>query len=246
MVTPTGEVRRVADTILARILGGTYPSGLHLPTETRLSAELTCGRSTLREALRYLADLGLVRSRRGSGAMVQDYRREGTPALLPAYLRCGQLDMEPGVLAREMLRLRSLLAAEAVRVAATYASSESMSEARAHLARGPELESDPAAHTLNELDMYRALVVASGITPFTWMVNSIWTPLREINTMFALAMGPPADDFQPTMERLFGLIDKREAARAKALVEQWFEVVDAQLVRIIEATLAPAQKEKTA
>src|SRR5687768_3804173 len=110
MVSPVGEVRRVANAILGRILDGTYPSGLRLPSEAGLADELGCGRSTVREALRHLADLGIVRSRRGSGAHVLDFRREGTPALLPAYLRAGRFEAPPQAIARELLRLRTIMA----------------------------------------------------------------------------------------------------------------------------------------
>src|SRR5215471_6771369 len=112
---PTGEVRRVSDHVLGRIISGAYPSGLRLPSEIDLAAELDCGRSTVREALRHLSALGVVKSRRGSGAMVLDFRREGTPALLPLYIMNGRFDRPVEALARELLGVRAMLAQEAVR-----------------------------------------------------------------------------------------------------------------------------------
>src|SRR5512143_3405417 len=109
MTTPTGEVQRLASALIGRIVSGAYPCGLRLPAAVELAGEFACGRSTVREALRHLADLGLVRSRRGSGAMVLDFRREGTPALLPWYLTAGRFDRPVGVLARELLGMRTLL-----------------------------------------------------------------------------------------------------------------------------------------
>ncbi len=172
MINPTGEVRRVSEAILERILAGTYPCGLRLPSESALGEDLGCGRSTVREALRHLADLGLVRSRQGSGTMVLDYRRHGTPALLPAYIRSGRFDLPPAVMAREMLRLRTLMACEAVRLAARHASRDALAEAHRLLRDAPALEDDPAAHALNELEIYHALVVASAMWPAAWMVNA--------------------------------------------------------------------------
>lgn len=239
MVSPTGEVQRVADTLVSRILAGTYPSGLRLPSEAAMAEELDCGRSTIREALRHLADLGLVRSRRGSGAMVLDFRREGTPALLPAYVRAGALGSSAAAMAREMLRLRTLMASEAARLAARYATPDKLGRARDRLAAGPALESDPAAHALNELELYRELVVASGMWPAAWMVNAFWGPLRELNTLFAPAMGPVKPAFQATMIELFALIEAHDEAGSVALIDRWFEGVDAELVRIIERALDP-------
>ncbi len=237
MVSPTGEVRRVADAVLRRIIDGAYPAGLRLPAEAALAEQLACGRSTVREALRYLAGLGLVRSRRGSGAMVLDFRREGTPALLPTYLRTGKFDAPPARIAREMLRLRALMATEAVRLAALYATPETLQQARTHLSDAPALENDPAAHALNELELYRALVMASGMWPATWMVNAFWAPLGEVNRMFAPAMGPVNPDFQSTMTRLLDLIAQRDQSGAVQLAGRWFETVDARLVQVIELVL---------
>ena len=221
---------------MGRIVGGAYPCGLRLPAEAALAAELTCGRSTIREALRYLADLGLVRSRRGSGAMVLDFRREGTPALLPTYVMSGRLE-RVGEVAREMLHMRTMMACEAVRLAAKYAASGAVATARAKLAKAPALEQDPAAHAINELELYRELVLASGIYPVAWLVNAFWAPLRELNAMFAPAMGPVSEDFQETMERVLDLIEEGRADEAVTQVRAWFEVVDGDLCDVIERTI---------
>jgi GntR family transcriptional regulator, transcriptional repressor for pyruvate dehydrogenase complex len=240
MITPKGEVRRVAEVVLGRILDGTYPRDLRLPPEASLAEELGCGRSTLREALRHLADLGLVQSRRGSGAMVRDWRREGTPPLLPAYVRAGRFDVPPARLAREMLRLRTLMATEAVRLAARYASPDDLSEARARLAAAPVLEADPAAHALNELELYRALVAASRIYPAAWMVNAFWSPLRELNALIAPLFGQVEPDFQATMVRLLELVSASDEEGAVAHIAAWFARVDARLGGVIETVLAHA------
>ncbi len=234
MVNPSGEVKRVSETLLARIMAGAYPAGLRLPPETELASELRCGRSTIREALRYLADQGLVQSRRGSGALVLDWRREGTPALLPLYVQLGRFDVSPPALAAEMLRIRTMMACEAVRLAAMHAAPGSLDEARSFLRRAPSLEDDPAEHAVNELELYRALVRASGMWPAVWMVNAIWGPMRELNRMFAPAIGRVRPEFQPTMERLLELIAARDPDAAVTHIERWFRIIDERLVRAIE------------
>ena len=239
---PNSEVQRVSLILLGRIIDGTYPKGLRLPSEASLAEELECGRSTIREALRHVADLGLVKSRRGSGAMVQDFRREGTPALLPTYLAAGKFDTPPLTLAREMLRLRTMMATEAVRLAALHADSEGLAEARACLDRAPGLEADPAAHALNELDLYRALVLASGIYPAAWLVNALWTPLRELNAVFAPALGPVQPRFQETMSELLERVEAGDETGALETVGAWFERVDAAIVEQLGTVIATAQR----
>jgi DNA-binding FadR family transcriptional regulator len=225
-----GEMQRVADEILARIIGGTYPSGLRLPSEVDLAVEFDCGRSTIREALRHLAGLGVVRSRRGSGAMVLDFRREGTPPLLPPYVLAGRFDRPPLTLARELLRLRALLAGEAVRLAALYAEPGALAEARRILAGAAAVERDPAAHAVRELELFRALVCASGIWPAVWLSNAFWAPMRELQATLAPAVGPPPADFQPAMARLLDLIEARDADGAERHISAWLARVDAGLL----------------
>lgn len=235
MSVPQGEVRRVADVVMRRILEGTYPSGLRLPTETDLAAEFSCGRSTVREALRHLADQGLVQSRRGSGAHVLDWHREGTPALLPPYVALGRFEVPPAALLETMLRLRRSMACEAVRLASELAADERLDEAAALLARAPSLEADPVAHALNELEFYRSLVCASEMWPAVWTLNALWSPLHEINRLFAPAIGPVRRDFQRTMETLLEKIRSKEADDAVEYADSWFKKVDGHLMRTLAA-----------
>ncbi len=57
----------VLHTIEARLLSGELGPGDHLPPERALAAELGVGRSSVREAVRVLDVLGLVRTQTGSG-----------------------------------------------------------------------------------------------------------------------------------------------------------------------------------
>lgn len=57
----------VLHSIETRLLAGTLAPGDHLPPERSLAAELGVGRSSVREALRVLEVMGLVRTRTGSG-----------------------------------------------------------------------------------------------------------------------------------------------------------------------------------
>jgi GntR family transcriptional regulator, transcriptional repressor for pyruvate dehydrogenase complex len=246
---PTGEVRRISDAILARILEGTYPSDLHLPAEVELAAEFACGRSTVREALRHLHGVGVVQSRRGSGAMVRDFRREGTPALLPSYLLAGRFDQPAAVLGHELLAMRAELALQAVRLAARYADPEGLAEARARLLRAPALEGDLPGHALNELELFRALVCASGVWPAVWLANAFWAPMRELYGMLAAAAGEVPAGYQAQMERLVALIAARDEVAAEAHLRAWLAHVDPRLLRALERVFvagASAQRAPTA
>lgn len=68
--TPT-RYARVAQALLADIAGGRYPVGSRIPTEAELEARFGVSRHTVRAAIRYLRDLGLVTARAGIGTTVR-------------------------------------------------------------------------------------------------------------------------------------------------------------------------------
>lgn len=222
----TGEVLRASDAVLERIVAGTYPAGLRLPAESDLAAELGLSRSTLREALRHLAGLGVVQSRRGSGVLVLDFRREGTLALLPAYVAAGSFDQPLKAMVSELLRMRTVLALEATRLAATYATPATLAPARDLLATLTHIEDDATRHALLELDMFRALVHSSAMWPAVWLGNAFWSPMREMHERFAPAAGFIPRDYARTFHEIFRRIEAKDAEGAVSLLRTHFERVD--------------------
>lgn len=62
--------RDIADTLIGRIRNGVWRVGDGLPTELELIDEFKVGRTTVREALRQLQDLGYIRRQRGTRAVL--------------------------------------------------------------------------------------------------------------------------------------------------------------------------------
>jgi len=81
---------QVALQLAGMIRDGRWQPGDKLPSETELCAALTIGRSTLREALKSLAFIGMVRMRPGDGTYVE----QTSPGLLERILAKGLLKTE--------------------------------------------------------------------------------------------------------------------------------------------------------
>lgn len=80
---PSPLVEQAADHLREQITEGHWPVGTRIPGETTLARTLGVGRSTIREAVRTLATLGLLQSRQGAGVFViADRVTEDWPARL--------------------------------------------------------------------------------------------------------------------------------------------------------------------
>ena len=72
--------RQISDTLLTGIRDGKFPVGTFLPGELELIDRFDASRHTIREALRVLEDMGLVKRQRGRGTLVLS--TEASPAFV--------------------------------------------------------------------------------------------------------------------------------------------------------------------
>ena len=64
------QYQEIANTLIREITTGKHPVGRLLPTEAKFCERFSSGRHTVREAMRILADKGLIVRRPGAGTMV--------------------------------------------------------------------------------------------------------------------------------------------------------------------------------
>ncbi|MGO9146451.1 MAG: FadR/GntR family transcriptional regulator [Desulfomonilia bacterium] len=69
--------KEVSEQLTKQILNGTYPAGSKLPTEREMAEQFHVARYIVREALKRVETLRLIKIRQGSGAIVQDYLLTG-------------------------------------------------------------------------------------------------------------------------------------------------------------------------
>ncbi len=67
---PQWRHQALAETLFRRIAVGEFPIGAALPTEREIAASEKVSRATVREALRFLENRGMIRRRQGSGTVV--------------------------------------------------------------------------------------------------------------------------------------------------------------------------------
>jgi GntR family transcriptional regulator, transcriptional repressor for pyruvate dehydrogenase complex len=126
-IQSSSVVAEVTRRLLDYLMSGAIDSGDRLPPERQLAASMGVGRSAVREALAALEVLGIVSVRPGSGT----YLRGSTSELLPQTLSWGILLHADKT--RELIEVRHGLEVQAARLAATFATDESLQALATHL-----------------------------------------------------------------------------------------------------------------
>ncbi|MFP4226410.1 MAG: FadR/GntR family transcriptional regulator [Desulfobacterales bacterium] len=131
------------------ILSGAIKVGEWLPPERDLARQLKVSRPVVHEALVDIAAKGLISMIPRQGAVVNDYRREGSLALLNSLLNYNEGRLDPKLL-DGLLNMRMLFEMENARLAAKNRTDE-------HLAQLRGLRQREAETPINHVDALVAL-----------------------------------------------------------------------------------------
>ena len=188
---PTGtalrpvERQRVADEIVEQlrslILTGQYRPGVKLPPERELARTLGVNRASLREALKKLEHLGLVRIRQGDGTRVENFM-ETAGIELVRYLVPFASSAYPEII-RDALEFRRLVAREVARLAAARREPADLERLR-EIAHQASSATGDALFQL-DFDFYIALTAASRNRVIGLLVNTV----RESIQAYAAILG---------------------------------------------------------
>jgi GntR family transcriptional repressor for pyruvate dehydrogenase complex len=127
MLRPVGKQRvaeEIVDQLRGLILKGSYVPGQKLPPERRLAEELGVNRASLREAIKSLEQMGLVKTRQGDGTRVLDFMQTAGVELV-SHLIPGDGKPNMEVLA-DVLEFRRIFGREVARQAAERATPDEL------------------------------------------------------------------------------------------------------------------------
>lgn len=151
---PAGLAQMVRDEIERLIVTGKLVPGSRLPTEKELAQQLGVGRSSVREALRALAEMGIVEVVQGKGTFVRNEPQQAIKAQLQFLVNFNEKAYE------DLTELRCLLEVGLVRLAAERAEEVDLDRLRRALA---EMKEAPNNERLVEAGtrFHRAVVQAA-------------------------------------------------------------------------------------
>ena len=204
-------VGQVLDYLQRQITMGVFPVGSKLPPEPELMVQLSIGRSTLREAMRVLAHMGLVDVRPGDGTYVC--------ALAPEAESLGQRLQRARVF--DVFEVRRSLELECVRLAALRRDEhdlallhQALQSRRALLAPGNEqsfIEADLAFHVA-VADATKNAVLADLYRAFVKVHRESWVKANEVPGL--------NEQGQLLHEKIAEAIERRNPDQAQHVLKQ--------------------------
>ncbi len=166
------------------ILSGKLRIGQKLPSERELAIQMGVSRPVVHEGLVELSFKGLVEMRPRLGAVVTDYRKQGSLALLESLINFQGGRLDPALL-DGMLDMRMLFEVETARLAAANRSNQHIEEFENLLERERAADTDNA-ELLAELDFefHHLIALASGNPVYPLFLNSFKEVYTVLSTLF--------------------------------------------------------------
>lgn len=230
-LTPPERVtldEQIAATIIEAVLDGRLPVGEPLPAERELAEQLAVNRTSLRQALARLEQIGLVRSRQGSGTVVQD----PTTLTDPAIVR--QLADQIGTdLIGELIEVRSGLGRLIGRLAAQRADDTDLAALRRALVTA--IEAPEATALLQaDLDFFTVLIGATRNRPLAGLIRWVEATYGAVPESFAAAFDD-REDVVAGLDRVIEAVERGDGEVAARAVEEYFEASGRRLVAAASA-----------
>lgn len=217
------EKQRVAEEIAEQlrglILNGQYPPGSKLPPERELSKRLRVNRASLREALKKLEHLGLVRIRQGDGTRVTNFMETGGIELVQHLLPLG--GGKPEII-RDLLEFRRLFGRELARLGAARATKDGLVRLRSV---ADKADHATGAAELFDLDFefYVALAATCGNQVMLLLINTVRDGVRGFMPLLANLAGPQ-EAVRKHHRDLIAAIEKGDVAGAGKIADDYLRL----------------------
>lgn len=223
---------RLYEQVVARlseqIYDGRLAKGEQLPNERALAEQFGVSRTVIREAMKTLANSGLVEVRTGQGTFVVDETGGALSNSIDALMRVGSDDNR----LRELVELRELLEPGVAELAARRAEAEDIKEMQARIDEMDAHMDDEASYIRADNRFHQRLAMASRNRLAPRILNSIVDLLNELRgEIFQVEGGPQRGQIHH--RSILSAIRDRDAPAARMAMEDHL----AQVKRDSEASV---------
>jgi GntR family transcriptional regulator, transcriptional repressor for pyruvate dehydrogenase complex len=224
MLKPVEKQRvaeEIAEQLRSLILNGQYPPGSKLPPERELSKRLRVNRASLREALKKLEHLGLVRIRQGDGTRVQNFMETGGIELVQHLLPLAGGKPE---LIRDLLEFRRIFGREIARLAASRSSTDRDGLAKLRVVADKADKTAGAAELFDlDFDFYVALSALCGNQVMLLLLNTVRDGVRNFMPLLANLAGPQ-DTVRKHHRELITAIERGDVSGAGRIADEYLRM----------------------
>lgn len=221
------------------ILRGELRAGERLPPERELAASLGVGRSSVREAVAKLAQLGLVEIRHGGGAMVRPVEDANVAVLRHLLVVDGEPDLR---LMAEFFDVSELLLTSMVRFALERGSDEEMARAHALVDRMTDEAGGDDDYFAAIEELMQLVAEASRHRVLRLVRNGLREILNQEGRRGRRGrLRPPREALLPVADDLRRAIDLRDADAAIAAVQALLRTGRERFLKRVEARRARAR-----
>lgn len=213
--------QQIAKQIEQRILSGELREGDRLPTERELALQFRASRTAVREAMKTLAQKGLVDMRPGRGTIVIDGTSQAMRLSLGLMMRVGQLSNTV-----DLVEVREILEPEIAALAAARAQPEQILAMQVAVRAMDASLNDADAYIAADNDFHRALARATQNELILALVDSVVDLLSaQRKQIFAVAGGPERGQIHHKL-LLASVIDGNPQAAREAMQAHLQQVRD--------------------
>jgi GntR family transcriptional repressor for pyruvate dehydrogenase complex len=212
----------IADSIRSRIFDGTYRPGEKLPPERELARQLKVNRGSLREALKKLQHLGLIRIRQGDGTRVLDFFQTANVDLIKYLFQESKLDR--GRLLADLMVVRTHTCELIVRLAAGRAGAADLEKLRDRVRemRGGPGDVDAQRAVMFDFEFWEHLAQLGDNIVLSLIFNTVKPPMRLLRPLFSRLVPEPAamlDTHEAVLEALIAGRTEEAASLTRAYLE---------------------------
>lgn len=228
--TRLSRVEQLTDRLLDDVVSGRYPPGTALPPERELAKRLGANRTSLRQALARLAQMGVVVARQGSGTVVLNVEDTTDPDLIARLL-----SRQDASLLVELLEVRQAVGALVGRLAASRATTADLDALKADLHRA-RTSTSPADLQRHELAYFATLVTATQNRALRTMLRWIEQSYGRMTDPF-LAAFDDHDGVVAGLESITDAVRAHDADRAEKAMDLYARTSAERMVEALQGSV---------
>ena len=203
--------------IEAKIISGQLKPGERLPPERELASLMGVSRSIVNSGILELASKGFVRIIPRRGTIVQDYKNEGTPAILASIMSYNEGKLSPRLF-NSMMDTRLLIEVESARLAAENRTDEDL-RIMETLIKKAEKNRDIEAHVKFNYNFHHRITIASGNVVYAMIFKSFEPACLNLIGIY-FKSGDYIDKSLASHKKLFQSIKERQKDDAGKIMEE--------------------------